>query len=85
MLNQLIKNRMEKMREVRALEREMWELIKKHRKELPPKRYFVLKARYHERKTLGEVGKELQVSVERVRQIEQVSIIQLDAFLEQNK
>lgn len=85
MLEHLLQLKMEKMREVHAYDREIWRLLKKHGRKIPRTRYFVLKARLHERKTLEEVAKELQVTRERVRQIEQASIIQFDAFAEQNK
>ena len=51
-------------------EQVIWDIIKKLRYRLDPRQYKVLKLRFHERKTYEEVGDELGVTRERIRQLE---------------
>lgn len=57
-------------REIYAAEVGMWECLKKARKYLTEKEYAILKMRTHDHKTLEEVGRELLVTRERIRQLE---------------
>ena len=77
----LLNERHNLMRQVFKIDRNIWELLKKYRHKLLPKTYKVLKMRLHERKTLEEVGKELDVTRERVRQLEQRGMVELDNIL----
>ena len=54
-----------------------WEALKKVRKLLDRKEYAILKMRYRDRMTLEEVGRELSVTRERIRQIEAKAIMKL--------
>lgn len=87
MLENLIKQRRQLMSEVRAKDREMWELLKKHRNTFlkyspyTKKYYKILKLRLCEHKTLEEVGKELGHTRERVRQMEGKGILTFDGVI----
>ena len=69
------------MRQVYDIDRDIWEILKKHRTKLDKRIYRILKARLYEKKTLEEVGKEFDVTRERIRQLEYRGIIQLDNLL----
>lgn len=73
------------MREVNKIDREIWDLLKKYRTKLDKKTYFVLKARLYEKKGLEEVGKEFNVTRERIRQIEYKGIIEIDNLIKTGK
>lgn len=74
----LLNERHQLMHKVYSIDRELWEMLKRARRKISPKTYKVLKMRLYERKTLEEVGKELDVTRERVRQIEHKGVIELD-------
>ena len=57
-------------RQVRDCETEMWSALKQLRHVLGSKYYKLMKLRYIENKTLEQVGKEMGVTRERIRQIE---------------
>jgi DNA-directed RNA polymerase sigma subunit (sigma70/sigma32) len=80
-LSKLLNDRNLLMREVYGIDRYIWEVLKKYRTKINKRTYFILKARLHERKNLEEVGKEYDVTRERVRQIEMNGIIEIDNLI----
>ena len=77
-LEVILNERNNLMCEVHKIDREIWELLKKYRTKLPKKIYWILKKRLYERKSLEEVGQELGVTRERIRQLYHEGVIELD-------
>jgi DNA-directed RNA polymerase sigma subunit (sigma70/sigma32) len=80
-LSEVLNDRNTVMRKVFSIDRYIWELLKKYRTKLHKRTYLILKARLHERKSLEEVGKEYDITRERVRQIESNGIIEIDNLI----
>lgn len=94
MLVNLLEQRKKTMSDVHAIDREMWEILRKYKNEFikryskhynntekAKRMYKILKLRLHEKKTLKEVGKELGVTIERARQMEYKGIYWLDGVI----
>jgi RNA polymerase primary sigma factor len=83
-IDKLITEKRQLLSSVRIIENQIWDLLKKYRGKLGKKIYFILKARLHEHKTLEEVGKDFNVTRERIRQLEALGLEKLNAFTREN-
>lgn len=80
-LEVLLNERHHLLYEIQIIDREIWGLLKKYRTKINPREYKILKMRFYEKKNLEEVGKEIGITRERIRQLEQIAIIKIDNLI----